>query len=329
MILMKYCPQCSAEYNDNVTFCPKDGRTLLSRTATNARLCPQCANSIAADVRQCPYCKANVGSAPTPQWPGRAGEPPQRDPARRQRISPVSRAILIVGIAAFVSTAFLLVARRQRSDSLNTAPSDGREQEKTVQERDHKIQALQTELNRVRQQLTERSEQLTELNARHEQLQRDSAAAQQRLTELKAKYDQSQRDLAVTQERLAIANRHTERLASSRVEPAAPPPARAPDVQRPAPPVPPPPPPPPAPAVPPPAPPPPRRAAEPGTYETVRATTVYEEPSGSSRVLSQISRGTRVAVVRSVGDWLEVRSKHGNPPGYIRIDDAMFVSRAN
>jgi hypothetical protein len=46
-------------------------------------------------------------------------------------------------------------------------------------------------------------------------------------------------------------------------------------------------------------------------------------------MLSRISKGTRVAVVRSVGDWLEVRSKHGNPPGFIRTDDAMFVSRAD
>jgi hypothetical protein len=36
-----------------------------------------------------------------------------------------------------------------------------------------------------------------------------------------------------------------------------------------------------------------------------------------------------VTVVRSVGDWLEVRSKHDNPPGFIRADDAMFVNRAN
>lgn len=72
-----------------------------------------------------------------------------------------------------------------------------------------------------------------------------------------------------------------------------------------------------------------RRAVEPGLYETTRATSVHEEPSASSRVVSQINKGTRINVVRSVGDWLEVRSKHGNPPGFIRWDDAMFVSRTN
>jgi hypothetical protein len=33
--------------------------------------------------------------------------------------------------------------------------------------------------------------------------------------------------------------------------------------------------------------------------------------------------------VRSVGDWLEIRSKHGNPPGFIRADDATPVGRGN
>jgi hypothetical protein len=31
-----------------------------------------------------------------------------------------------------------------------------------------------------------------------------------------------------------------------------------------------------------------------------------------------------INVVGSQGDWLQVRSKHGKPPGYIRRDDAMF-----
>jgi hypothetical protein len=30
-----------------------------------------------------------------------------------------------------------------------------------------------------------------------------------------------------------------------------------------------------------------------------------------------------------MGEWLEVRSKHGKPPGFIRADDAMFVGKAN
>jgi uncharacterized protein YgiM (DUF1202 family) len=71
------------------------------------------------------------------------------------------------------------------------------------------------------------------------------------------------------------------------------------------------------------------RTGEPGSYETVRYTTVHEQPANSSRVVSQIEKGTRITVVRSAGDWLEVRSRHGNPPGFIRRDDAVLLSRVN
>jgi hypothetical protein len=64
-------------------------------------------------------------------------------------------------------------------------------------------------------------------------------------------------------------------------------------------------------------------------YETVRATAVHEEPLSSSRVLTRVGGATQITVVRGVGEWLEVRSKHGNPPGFIRTEDAKFVARAN
>ena len=72
-----------------------------------------------------------------------------------------------------------------------------------------------------------------------------------------------------------------------------------------------------------------RRIIEPGLYETLRSTSVHEEPLANSRVVSRIAGGTRFTVVRGVGEWLEVRSKLGNPPGFVRADDAMFVARAN
>ena len=110
--------------------------------------------------------------------------------------------------------------------------------------------------------------------------------------------------------RLGLANREVDRLASTRSQSTAPPASRSPDPL-----------PQPSPVS--------RRAVEAGLYETIRATSVYEDPSGSSRVLSQIEAGTRVNVVRSVGDWLEVRSKQGKPPGFIRLEDAKFIARAN
>jgi hypothetical protein len=41
---------------------------MIGESAAQTRLCPDCANSIAADAANCPYCKAEVSSQPTPQW---------------------------------------------------------------------------------------------------------------------------------------------------------------------------------------------------------------------------------------------------------------------
>jgi len=64
---------------------------------------------------------------------------------------------------------------------------------------------------------------------------------------------------------------------------------------------------------------------EPRLYQTVRSTSVFEEPSISSRKVGNIPNGTRVRVVGSTGDWLEVRSKQGRPPGFIQRDDAVLM----
>jgi len=64
---------------------------------------------------------------------------------------------------------------------------------------------------------------------------------------------------------------------------------------------------------------------EPRLYQTVRSTSVFEEPSVSSRKVGSIPNGTRVRVVGSTGDWLEVRSKQGRPPGFIQRDDAVLM----
>lgn len=67
------------------------------------------------------------------------------------------------------------------------------------------------------------------------------------------------------------------------------------------------------------------RAADAGSYQVIRATSVFQEASPDSAKIASIPRGTKVNVVRSVGDWLEVRSKHGKPPGYIRREDATYT----
>jgi hypothetical protein len=66
-----------------------------------------------------------------------------------------------------------------------------------------------------------------------------------------------------------------------------------------------------------------RRAGVAGTYEAVRDTSVYESPTASSRVVGSIPRGFKVTVVGSTGNWLEVRSTTGRPPGFIRRSDAL------
>src|SRR5262245_44353889 len=60
-------------------------------------------------------------------------------------------------------------------------------------------------------------------------------------------------------------------------------------------------------------------------YQTVRSTSVFEEPSASSRKVGSIANGSKVRVVGSTGEWLEVRSKQGRPPGFIRRDDAVLM----
>lgn len=286
---MKQCPECSTQYEDNLSFCPQDGRVLIAKTNMSTRLCPHCANSIAADATQCPYCKTDFGPAPDPQWPTREEPSAAAKPLGvRNKISAVSLAVFAIGVIFLAAGLFLVFGQGQHAE-LPVAPQDNT---KELQQRDQKIQSLESELNRVRQEITERADEATEL---------------------KTKLDETQKDLATMQQRLAIANREVERVASSRAQPpAASAPPRPADT-----------------SPPPPAPSPSRRAAPPGTYEIIRSTTVYEGPSGSSRILAKITKGTRVEVVRSSGDWLEVRSKHGNPPGFVRADDAMFVSRTN
>jgi len=71
-----------------------------------------------------------------------------------------------------------------------------------------------------------------------------------------------------------------------------------------------------------------QRSGAAGVYETVRPTNVFQAPTAGSPVVANIPSGTRVNVVASRGEWLEVHSRRGNPPGFIRRDDASFVSKA-
>lgn len=298
---MKYCAECSTDYPDNVDICVKDGHALVSRKSGDNRLCSHCANSVPADALVCPHCHSNLPAQSAFAW-AREDEPaaPTTVAADFKRMPKSTKLLWIAGVLLSAILGFFVGGQLQRNDLLQSM----QDQLKEVHVKEQKIKVLETQFA---------------------QIQQDAAVNSRQLAELKTQLDEHQTQLAAAQQKLTGAMRETPRLAAASVTPAPravarpsetlPPPRVA---TRPADPVP------PlstsAPA---------RPSAEPGAYETVRPTTVHEEPVNSSRVVSQIEKGTRINVVRSSGDWLEVRSKLGNPPGFIRRDDAMLVSRAN
>jgi hypothetical protein len=71
---------------------------------------------------------------------------------------------------------------------------------------------------------------------------------------------------------------------------------------------------------------PPRKAPVAGSYEILRETAVYREPREDSEQVASIAAGIKVNVVAVRGEWLEVRSKVGNPPGFIKKDSATFMA---
>lgn len=62
-----------------------------------------------------------------------------------------------------------------------------------------------------------------------------------------------------------------------------------------------------------------------GTFETIRPTRVYRGPSELSQVVATIDAGTEITVVDSRDGWLEIRSKYGRPPGFVRQEAAVRV----
>jgi hypothetical protein len=158
-----------------------------------------------------------------------------------------------------------------------------------LQAKEQMIQSQETQLAQMRQQLSESSD---------------------RLAEMKAKLEESEKALALSKQRLDVAVREADRLNASRSQAVRRTASRAPATAR---------------SLPQPS----ERASAPQVYETIRATSLYETASPASRVISQISGGTRINVVSSAGGWLEVRSKRGNPPGYVRSDDARLIDGAN
>jgi chromosome segregation ATPase len=64
-----------------------------------------------------------------------------------------------------------------------------------------------------------------------------------------------------------------------------------------------------------------------GTYKITRSTQVYSEPSDTSRLIANIKPGIKINVVDSRDGWLEIRSKHGRPPGFVRQTAAVRIDQ--
>ena len=260
---------------------------MIGNSTAQTRLCPSCANSIAEDARDCPYCKTDFSSQFAPRWLKRdesSPEPTTGAEIDRQFSIPARfiwmAAILVVAMIGFFAGGYMQRSELSPSSEANL---------KQLQAKDQIIQNQEGQLAQTRQQLNESSSQLAEM---------------------KTKLEESQKQLSLTQQRLAGATRQTDRLNASRspvVRRTASRDSAAPLPQ-------------PAAAT---------RTAAPGVYETTRPTAVYTDPSSTSRVISQIDGGTRINVVSSAGGWLEVRSRRGNPPGYVRSDDARLVGGAS
>lgn len=158
---------------------------------------------------------------------------------------------------------------------------------KQLQGKDQMIQSQEGQLAQTRQQLNDTSNQLAEMKTKLEASQKELSLAKQRVSAAAQQIDRP------TASRSPVAKRTASRATDTAGS--IPQPATA------------------------------RQTATPGVYETTRATSVYENPSSAARIISQIGSGTRINVVGSAAGWLEVRSKHGNPPGYVRADDARVI----
>jgi hypothetical protein len=262
---------------------------MIEESTTRMRLCPNCANSIGKDAAKCPYCKTDLSSQFAPQWLKRDERPSEARAGSDNRKRFPIPAQFIWPAAMLVTALSAFFAGGYIQGSRLSQLSQANL--KQLQAKDQMIQSQEAQLAQTRQQLNESSNQLAEMET---------------------KLEESRKELSLTKQRLKTAARPVEAVNASRSANVGRTAARAPDT---------------AASLPQPVAA--GRTAEPAAYETTRATSVYESPSSSARVVSKIGPGTRINVVNSTGDWLEVRSNRGNPPGYVRSDDARQIARAN
>jgi hypothetical protein len=66
-----------------------------------------------------------------------------------------------------------------------------------------------------------------------------------------------------------------------------------------------------------------------GTYKITQPSRVYAAPNELSQLIGEIEPGVRVNVVNTRDGWLEIHSKHGRPPGFIRREVASRIAGRN
>ena len=175
--------------------------------------------------------------------------------------------------------------------------------------------AEQAAKNSTETNSADKDRQILDFKGEVAELRKETEANSSRVKELETRLDETKKALAASQQKLKVAQKQGERVASApaksvagRVEAVPAPPkdgtvakttGSSPSPSR-------------------------RRPAEPGKYEVIQDTAVLEKPSVSAREVALLQKGMTINVVGSQGDWLEVRSKPGNPLGYIRRDDVMF-----
>jgi hypothetical protein len=64
-----------------------------------------------------------------------------------------------------------------------------------------------------------------------------------------------------------------------------------------------------------------------GTFKITRPTQVYSGPSDTSPLIADIEPGMKINVVDSREGWLEIRSKHGRPTGFVRQTAAVRIDQ--
>jgi hypothetical protein len=65
-----------------------------------------------------------------------------------------------------------------------------------------------------------------------------------------------------------------------------------------------------------------------GTFKTIQPTEVYNGPSENAALIASIPAGIKINVIDSRHGWLEIRSKHGRPPGFVRQEAAVRAAQS-